>query len=78
MVEVLVVLPDTCTWQLVSVRNENLPAEATGTGIRFRSTERIFVVVNWPSESGPAYITQLVSNPEDGNTVGVLLLRTCQ
>jgi len=29
------------------------PAEQTGTGIRFRSIDRIVVVVNWPKESGP-------------------------
>ena len=36
-----------------SAKDADWPAEQTGTGIRFRSIERMWVVVNWPRESGP-------------------------
>ena len=34
-------------------KDADWPAEQTGTGIRFRSIDRMLVVVNCPRESGP-------------------------
>lgn len=36
-----------------NANDADCPAEQTGTGIRFRSIDLMWVVVNWPRESGP-------------------------
>src|SRR6266480_2649630 len=41
---------------LFSANDADCPAEHTGTPIRLRSMDRMVVVVNWPSESGPIRI----------------------
>ena len=37
----------------LSANEADCPAEQTGTGIRFRSIDLMWVDVNWPRESGP-------------------------
>lgn len=63
----------------LSAKEADWPAEQTGTDIRFLSMERILVVVNWPSESGPittlspACITPNILDQGHGSRVRGLL-----
>ncbi len=51
-----------------SAKEADWPALHTGTGIRLRSIDRIVVVVNWPSESGPIRIVSPACTTPDLTT----------